>query len=154
MAKRTVRDPNSKPCREAIRLKYDGIPYAEIAKQLKVPKTTIESWFEKTGLLHDAYDGYAHGMDSDIRKENIADIRRSAQTAIKMLAALMGSKSDFVKLNAANSLLDRWLGKAKQPIELPEKPTDPDDMSYEEKLLLLEQTYGKQPPDNKQSGRK
>ncbi|TAK04191.1 hypothetical protein EPO34_03535 [Patescibacteria group bacterium] len=142
------RDKNSKACRDAVRLKYEGVPYADIAKQTRVPKTTIDNWFEKNGLLHNAYEEYALEMDALIRKENLADIRRGAQTAIKMLTALMGSKSDFVKLNAANSLLDRWLGKAKQPIELPPDPTDPDDMSYEQRLALFEKTYGKPPANN------
>ncbi len=50
------RDKNSKACRDAIRLKYEGVPYADIAKQTRVPKTTIDDWFEKNGLLHNAYE--------------------------------------------------------------------------------------------------
>lgn len=145
------RTPASKQCEDAMRLKYEGMKYENIAKQIKVPAGTIRNWFMKDGLLYDAYENFVREINLETRKKMSAGLHQAGETAIKMLAALMGSKSDVVKLGAIREINDRILGKPVQPIVMPEKPDDPDDdgMSYEERLALFEQTYGKTPADNK-----
>lgn len=44
---------------EAIRLKYEGVKYAEIAKTLNISENTLWAWFGKDGLLELEYEQYA-----------------------------------------------------------------------------------------------
>jgi transposase len=138
---------------EAIRMKYDGAKHEEIAKKLHLSVGAIHNWFMKDGLLYDAYHAYVQDRQAEVENEIRSELQRTGHFATKMLIALMGHKSGTVQLGAVNSVLDRLVGKPKQPVAVEPKSDDPDSMSFEEELALIKQTYGKSPAPS-QSGKK
>lgn len=138
---------------EAIRMKYDGAKHEEIAKKLRLSIGAIHNWFMKDGLLYDAYRAYVDDMQAQIDTEFRATLQRNSDFGTRMLIALMGHKSGAVQLGAVNSLLDRIHGRPKQPVAVEPKSSDPNDMSFEEELALIKQTYAK-PTAPAQGGKK
>jgi len=127
-----AKHPTKKQRDEAIRLKYQGVKYEDISKKIKVAIGTIQNWFMRDGLLFDEYTIYARTEEAEARSKMRADIREGAGTAVKMMTGLMASKNDHVKHKAAKDLMDRFLGKATQPLEFKPETDDPDEMSWDE----------------------
>lgn len=121
--------------KRAIELKYKGKSYDEIAETLdqefkknrvgKFTKQTIADYFKEAGTLYEAYRQYEDEWDTINRELRTAALKAGVQIlesnfrmTCEMLIALLGSEKDIVKLGAIREILDRVVGKAKQPIEL------------------------------------
>lgn len=122
--------------KRAIELKYKGKSYNDIAESLSVEfkksgvkdgfsEQTIKDWFRENGTLAEAYRQYEEEWDAINRELRIAALKAGVQIlesnfrmTCEMLIALLGSEKDIVKLGAIREILDRVVGKAKQPIEL------------------------------------
>lgn len=127
--------PLEKYHKRAIELKYKGKGYDEIAETLdqefkknrvgKFTKQTIADYFKEAGTLYEAYRQYEDEWDTINRELRTAALKAGVQIlesnfrmTCEMLIALLGSEKDIVKLGAIREILDRVVGKAKQPIEL------------------------------------
>lgn len=121
--------------KRAIELKYKGKSYDEIAEILaqefkknrvgQFTKQTIADYFKEAGTLYEAYRQYEEEWDAINRELRTAALKAGVQMlesnfrmTCEMLIALLGSEKDIVKLGAIREILDRVVGKAKQPIEL------------------------------------
>ena len=105
-------DIKNEKYQNAIRLKYGDFIYLEIARILKVSHVNVKRWFRTDGLLKDEYDRYEKERNK-IRDDEIDDaFKKHAETAAKMLVALMGAKSDAMKFRAAKTILDFIYGPA------------------------------------------
>ena len=110
-------DIHSLKCREAIRLKYEGVKYKEISQKLGVAVATLKGWFMSSGQLFDAYQDYSQEMSDFIQSDAGQKITQNVDVAAEMIVALMGSDKDEVKFKAAVHILDRCLGKPMQRVE-------------------------------------
>lgn len=132
--------------REAIRLRYEGKTTDEIVehlttKRLKANSNTIKDWFRAGGLLEIEYENYCQEQEnieqevkSALYKHAGLVLGRCVKIAAEMVAALMGSQKDEVKLKAAIEILDRVLGKPSQTFTREE----PEQNNYEEFLARFE----------------
>lgn len=115
---------------EAIRLKFEGYNYPEIASRLQislgrtVSDKTIKNWFYRSGKLYDFYNDYAL-KEAEIRRSTSLDLFRAhLDDAVRTLFTLMGkSKSDMIRLLAAKEIINRQLGEPKKVVAV--EPNDP-----------------------------
>lgn len=130
----------SKPLKEyhkrTIEMKYKGKTYEEIADILNedfkksgvkpgFSQQTVKDWFREGGTLYEAYRQYEMEWDAinkelalAARKAGIQILEKNFRMTCEMLIALLGSEKDHVKLGAIREILDRVVGKAKQPVEI------------------------------------
>ena len=105
-------DIKNEKYQNAIRLKYSDFTYLEIARMLNVSHVSVKRWFRADGLLKDEYDRYEKERNKVRDNEIDTALKKHAETAAKMLVALMGAKSDAMKFRAAKTILDYVRGPA------------------------------------------
>lgn len=106
-------DIKNEKYQKAIRLKYGGFSYLEIAEILKVSHISVKRWFRSDGLLKEEYERYENERNGAYDRETDRVLTRHAHTASHILVSLMGAKSDAMKFRAAKAILDYVRGPAK-----------------------------------------
>ena len=115
---------------KAIEMRYKGKTFAEIAAdpEINVNRPTVNLWFLEGGVLHNAYAEYKAFMAKERQSQFEAAqnmLQEMALEAMLVVRVLMQKEadsktqadSDKNKLNAAQDVLDRILGK-KQSLDI------------------------------------
>lgn len=74
---------------QAIELKYQGVPYTEIAEKIDIKIDTISGWFEKSGKLFRAYEKYESNLNDIRRKKALEQFIESDENIIKITTNMM-----------------------------------------------------------------
>lgn len=105
---------------EAMRLKFEGYTYPQIAEKLDnlYKWESIRNWFARGGKLHEFYKAYAK-TEAESRRQIAVDLYKAhLDKAVATLFHLMQhSKLDIVRLAAAKEIINRELGEPKKVIQ-------------------------------------
>ena len=122
----------------AIHRRYEGITSAKISQMIKdkfnveFHHSTIRKWFSVKGCLYKDYNDYAKLMNRLERQETRDFLKGNISKAAKALAMCISGQGNMTMVVAANSFLDRGLGKPK------DLEDDEDDEQVENKIGMVE----------------
>jgi hypothetical protein len=107
----------------AMRLKFEGRPYAEMADLTGIPRRTLESWFTRAGRLSEAYREFQDKMRADVNKANqdiIAEYR--AIDTVTPLREIIEDKGHKDRMQAVKYLND--IARGIRPTDQHQDTTD------------------------------
>ena len=101
-----------------LELKYKGMKYEEIAKEIGTSVGNIKYWFGKEGKLLEPYQDFTREQNDMRREEARHIIRQNINKAASVLSESLLSKDEKIKLKASIEMLNRELGQPRQEIDL------------------------------------
>lgn len=93
--------------RQALELRFKGLSYADIAKELNRPVSTVKWWFKKGGKLYKAFKEFQVEELNRIRNGAIELLRGASTKAASTLIDLLDAEQDSTRLRAAVEILNR-----------------------------------------------
>lgn len=105
---------------KAFEMRYNGVPYEDIAKTLNAQTSTITTYFSRQ--WNESYSAYA--QEQDLERMSIAsrELAKSAHKASKTVIELLNSTNPRIRLAAAKEVLDRLNIKQEKPDETLQAP--------------------------------
>lgn len=71
---------------EAIYLRFEGVPYKDIAEKTGIAETTLRKYFCVGGLLYKQYKKYSNDMYEQVQEEAVDNLRGALKTASEVMS--------------------------------------------------------------------
>lgn len=99
---------------QAMRLRLRGLSYAEIAAETQRSESTVRQWFQADDTFKAEFDSYKEQLTEQAE----AQIVDAGNEAVQTLRSMLGARSEYVRLQAAQDILNRLGVKAPERHEL------------------------------------
>lgn len=87
----------------AMRLRLQGFSYAEIGDNVNRSESTVKQWFQGDDLFIGSYREY----QQQLTEQAEAQLIDAGDSAVKALISMLGARSEYVRLQAAQDILNR-----------------------------------------------
>ncbi|MCK9461600.1 MAG: hypothetical protein M0R80_18380 [Proteobacteria bacterium] len=98
-------------------LKYEGAKITELAVEFNINLRVLYEYFQKGGIWVTEYKDFEKNLNDEMIEEAKSILKKGVKSASQALILSLASGDGNVRVRAANSILEREFGKAKQPIE-------------------------------------
>jgi AcrR family transcriptional regulator len=89
--------------KEAMRLRLRGLTYGEIAEHIDRSQGTIHNWFYGDKLFRESFEEYKEQLTEQAE----AQLVDATNEAVTTLRSMLNARSEYVRLQAAQDILNR-----------------------------------------------